>query len=211
MNAILMAPPAAVAPTKSTIKGLFSADDYPSSMALKGEQGGIGIKLLADPIGKVEMCTVFASSGHKDLDSYTCDLVKRRARFPTVTDQDGKPVYGLYKSVVSWSLDVPRAYKLPPDLELEINHAPAGLSLPLEFKVAYLYGVDGKVHDCRLAPEAPPQPQELIDIACRSFVDGDQQIIRDSSGQPVEAWTVSTVDYTQDGVSRSTAPSPASP
>jgi len=211
MIAIMIAAPAAVAPVKSTIAGLFRADDYPGAMARNGEEGGVALTMLVEPDGKVEKCTVFASSGHKDLDSYTCDVVKLRARFPAVADQEGKAVYGLYNTMVTWSLDVPRAYSLPPDLELAIDHAPSGVHLPLQFKVAYMYGVDGAISGCRLAPEGSPEPQELVDIACQSFADGGKQIIRNGKGEPVEAWTVSTVRYTKSAVTRSTAPSPASP
>lgn len=211
MIAILMTAPTAVAPVKSTIAGLFRADDYPGVMARNGEQGGVALTMLVEPDGKVEKCTVFASSGHKDLDSYTCDVVKLRARFPEVADQDGKAVYGLYNTIVSWSLDVPRRYVLPADLELAIDHAPGGVQLPLQFKVAYMYGIDGAISGCRLAPEASPEPRELVDIACQSFAGGPKQIIRNSKGQAVEAWTVSTVRYTQGAVSRSTVPWPASP
>lgn len=196
MPAVLIAPPAAVAPVKPAITGLFRANDYPSLMASRGEEGPVAMAILAAPDGRVDNCTVFLSSRYKDLDDYTCDIIKKRAKFAPVTGEDGKPAYGLYNQIVTWSLDFPKSYRLQPDLELQINHAPPGVSLPLEFKVAYIYEPDGSIHGCRLAPEEAAQPKDLVDVACQSFAEGGKEIVRNSAGQPVEAWTVSTVRFT---------------
>jgi len=204
---------AAVAPPANpSLQGIVRADDYPAWAADEGQQGTTGFELLIGPDGKVQRCTVLVSSGFPRLDSYTCDLVKRRAVFERAIDDHGNPAYGIYRSVMSWSLGGPgRRVELSPDLELQINRAPAGVSLPLEFSVAYMTSPTGAVSGCKLAYVAKPAPQELVDIACQSLGQGHPEIVHDLAGKPVNAWIVSSVRFTQDPVTQSTARSPASP
>ena len=203
---------AAAPPANPSLQGIVSADDYPAWAADEGQQGTTGFELLIGTDGKVQRCTVLVSSGFPRLDSYTCDLIKRRAVFEKAVDDHGNPAYGIYRSAMSWSLGGPaRQLELSPDLELQINQAPAGVSLPLEFRVAYMTSATGAMSGCKVAYAAKPAPKELVDLACQTFGQGPPEIVHDLTGKPVAAWIVSSVRFTQDPVSRSTALSPASP
>jgi len=212
MIASLLVLLAAAPQAEPSVAGILRGDDYPTWAADEGQQGSVGFELLVGPDGKVERCTVLVSTGHPELDSYTCDLLKKRASFAATVNAQGKPAYGVYRNVVSWSLDSPAApMELAPDLELQISRAPTGVSLPLEFSVSYMSSPTGAVSGCRLAYKAKPAPKVLLDIACRAFSSGPPEIVRNVKGEPVDAWIVSTVRFTQDPISRSTALSPASP
>ena len=72
---------AASPPANPTLEGIVSADDYPAWAADEGQQGTTGFELLIGPDGKVQRCIVLLSVGFPTLDSYTCNLIKRRAVF----------------------------------------------------------------------------------------------------------------------------------
>jgi protein TonB len=42
--------------------------------------------------GRVVNCRITRSSGHRELDGWTCDLLARRYRFAPSRDEDGAPV-----------------------------------------------------------------------------------------------------------------------
>jgi protein TonB len=47
---------------------------------------------------------VTSSSGTPELDSTTCSLVQRRARFTPATDGEGQPTSGSYNGRVRWQI-----------------------------------------------------------------------------------------------------------
>jgi protein TonB len=82
----------------------ITTDDYPPS-ALRGEEQGvvaIALRIAAD--GRIDSCTVTASSGHPTLDQATCRLYQRRARFTPARDDAGAPVAGTFNDRVRWQL-----------------------------------------------------------------------------------------------------------
>ncbi|WP_022686754.1 energy transducer TonB [Sphingomonas phyllosphaerae] len=82
----------------------ITTDDYPPS-ALRGEeQGVVGIALRIAADGRIDSCTVTASSGHVALDQATCRLYQRRARFTPARDDAGTPVAGTFTDRVRWQL-----------------------------------------------------------------------------------------------------------
>lgn len=111
-NAVTVDPPALPkAPSKATgvlARGdrnqWITTDDYPPS-ALRGEEQGvvaIALRIAAD--GRIDSCTVTASSGHVALDQATCRLYQRRARFTPARDDGGNPVAGTFTDRVRWQL-----------------------------------------------------------------------------------------------------------
>lgn len=86
--------PFAAAPTKaevqkhedglaraSNIFDFATADDYPAKAVREAREGVTGYALTVSPDGKITDCLIVNSSGHADLDSATCDVLRRRARF----------------------------------------------------------------------------------------------------------------------------------
>jgi len=187
---LMQAPPAR--PNPPHVQGLISADDYPPRAMAKGEEGTVVFDALVGPDGSVDKCTIAVSSGYADLDQATCSIVQRRARFVPARDAKGAAIYGIFRQVINWSLGNLVGGHLEPELELQINEAPAGVKLPLVMTLSYVSQVDGSASNCRLdssAPtsSAPPPPQVLVDLACNSIVGGPRDIVRNSHGQPVEA------------------------
>ena len=109
-----VAPPAPPAPpppriepvrAKGDVRGLFSTDDYPSRALRNEEQGTVRARLTIDSRGRVSGCTITQSSGSAELDSTTCRLLERRARFDPATDSNGNRVEGSYTTPpITWRI-----------------------------------------------------------------------------------------------------------
>ena len=89
---------------KGSLTGLFSGDDYPPSAQRSGDQGTTAVRLTIGTDGRVSDCSVTASSGSGSLDSATCSIIKRRARFTPAKDQAGGPTTGSYSQRIKWVL-----------------------------------------------------------------------------------------------------------
>ena len=98
-----MAQPRAPKP-KNAPSGWATPNDYPSRDLREGNQGVTEFKLAVGVDGKVQSCTVTASSGFPGLDKATCDNVSRRARFEPATDGSGNRVTGTYSNRIRWEI-----------------------------------------------------------------------------------------------------------
>lgn len=108
------APPAPAAPPpprisqqaapKGSLTGLFSSEDYPPAAQRNGDQGTTAVRLTIGSDGRVSDCSVTASSGSSSLDSATCSIIRRRARFTPAKDQGGAPTSGSYSQRIKWVL-----------------------------------------------------------------------------------------------------------
>ena len=87
------------------LAGLFSADDYPADAQMRDEQGTVRVELKIDNRGRVSQCNVVDSSGSSSLDSATCRILKRRARFTPARDSSGQPVTDTYTQRITWRLE----------------------------------------------------------------------------------------------------------
>lgn len=79
-------------------------DDYRPRWVAEELSGTARFTLQIDARGKVTGCTITRSTGHAALDTATCDLVSKRARFDAARDGNGKPVAGTYSNSVRWSI-----------------------------------------------------------------------------------------------------------
>ena len=79
-----------------------TSNDYPARDLREGNAGVTGFRLTIGSDGKVQSCTVTASSGFPGLDRATCDNVSRRARFEPATDGSGAKVPGSYAINIRW-------------------------------------------------------------------------------------------------------------
>lgn len=82
-------------------------DDYPATALRAGEEGTVTVKLDIAPEGRVRSCTVTSSSGSTTLDTATCTLLQRRARFTLATNEAGAAVAGAIEHKVHWVLPRP--------------------------------------------------------------------------------------------------------
>ena len=108
-------PPAPVAPpppppprvsqaarATGSLPGLITTDDYPQSALRNGDQGTTAVSLTIGPNGRVSGCNVTSSSGSGSLDSTTCSVLTRRARFTPAKDQNGQPIGDTTSVRIKW-------------------------------------------------------------------------------------------------------------
>lgn len=102
----LPSPTATVAPRapkpKNAPGSWATSSDYPARDLREGNQGVTGFMLTIGVDGRVQSCTVTASSGFPGLDKATCENVSRRARFEPATDSSGNRITGTYSSRIRW-------------------------------------------------------------------------------------------------------------
>lgn len=78
--------------------------DYPSAALREGRGGRVGYSLQVGTDGRVTKCTITSSSGHADLDTATCELLQRRARFDPAIGKDSNPTVGSWTQTVNWTI-----------------------------------------------------------------------------------------------------------
>jgi protein TonB len=89
---------------KNAPGGWATPNDYPSRDLREGNQGVTQFTLTIGVDGRVQSCTVTASSGFPGLDKATCDNVSRRARFEPAIDGSGNRVTGTYSNRIRWQI-----------------------------------------------------------------------------------------------------------
>jgi protein TonB len=92
------------AKARGNLLSLISDDDYPQSAIRNEEQGTTAVRLTIGTDGRVAGCDVTQSSGSSALDSTTCNIFRRRARFTPAKDQGGNPISDTYVQRVRWVL-----------------------------------------------------------------------------------------------------------
>lgn len=157
------------APVPTNLTKWAAPDDVPVQLIPEGPNLAVGFRIVVDPAGKPQDCHIDSSSGIKNLDSYTCKLVMRRARFQPATDELGRPMFGAYKSFLSWWV----GEKGPPppapfagDLDLLVNALPAGTTSPITVRVMFAVDPDGRASSCLSAKQQPEPTAALVKLAC---------------------------------------------
>jgi protein TonB len=76
---------------KGDLRTLFSGDDYPASAQSAGAEGTARATLTISAEGRVVGCDITQSTGNRALDSATCSILRRRAKFTPARDSNGNP------------------------------------------------------------------------------------------------------------------------
>jgi TonB family protein len=105
---------------------LFSDGDYPAEALRNGEQGIVSFELAVGVDGQVTGCTITNSSGSSLLDSTTCSILVRRARFKPATDASGKPLPDTFTGKIVWRLPETGPPPAEPPLPAPEEDAAAG-------------------------------------------------------------------------------------
>ena len=74
---------------KGDLRTLFTTDDYPASALAANAEGTSQAQLTIGPTGAVVSCNIIRSSGNASLDSATCNILRRRAKFSPARDNEG--------------------------------------------------------------------------------------------------------------------------
>ena len=99
-------PPPRIQPKGPSPKGnpgnWANNNDYPSRALREEQEGTTRFRVSIGTDGRVTGCEVTGSSGSSELDSATCSLISRRARFNPATDGEGQPIPSGWSSQVKW-------------------------------------------------------------------------------------------------------------
>jgi len=81
-----------------------SSDDYPHSAVKSGAMGETHALVTVGINGRASDCRIIRTSGHRDLDSASCNIVTRRVRFTPARTSDGALVLGPAYLTMRWEL-----------------------------------------------------------------------------------------------------------
>jgi TonB family protein len=141
--------------------------DYPVYAFQRRQEGATAFELLVDPRGKPVNCIVTQSSGSDALDRQACNVAMRKAHFAAAIDANGAPVYGTYRTKVTWALDPEHWAQMEagPDLEVNLSQLPEGTVQPVDVKFAYLVDASGRASNC--TPMGPVHSKLLDPLGCQ--------------------------------------------
>ena len=91
---------------RGDVRSLFSSDDYPASAQSAGAEGSAQAQLTIGPDGRVVGCSLVRSTGNGALDSATCNILRRRAKFTPARDSSGNATTDTYTTpTIVWRLE----------------------------------------------------------------------------------------------------------
>jgi protein TonB len=91
---------------RGDLRTLFGPDDYPASAQASEAQGTAQAKLTIGPDGRVQACNLIRSTGNSALDSATCNILRRRAKFTPAKDSNGNATTDTVTTPpISWRLE----------------------------------------------------------------------------------------------------------
>lgn len=168
-----IAVPAVRATPGQSLPTLFSSNDYPVAALRDGEMGTTAVVLAIAPDGRVSQCSIATSSGSASLDSATCSILVRRARFTPARDGDGNAAEDRFASRIRWILP-PR----PPTpfadhrtaLVFTTDAAGAVMACRVEGST------DSSGND-RLCAAMMPQARAIVSQAARTSVMADRELV----------------------------------
>lgn len=132
------------------IGGTVSASDAPVHLITENRLQRVSIALTVKPDGKTQSCSIEVSSGNPKLDTYTCNLISRRARFRAATSSNGTPSYGIFRQTMSWWVGngMPPKVRPPADLYLTVLKLPGEAKSPVTLQVRAEVDAVGRVSHC---------------------------------------------------------------
>lgn len=92
---------------RTPLQQLITSEDYPASAVAQKEEGRVAFLLDVSPDGRVYGCMIGHSSGSAALDSATCTIMLRRARFTPAIDSQGMPAAARVGGSFDWKLPEP--------------------------------------------------------------------------------------------------------
>ena len=178
-----------VAASPETPMPWFDFKDYPMKAFEKKWEGVTRFELLIAPDGAIADCKITSSSGHEEFDKASCYLAQKRVKFRAARDANGQAAWGVYRSQAVWAFPEHRlSAPPPPDLEVSLNKIPEGAKEPPAVKLAYAVDASGNPSSCTMMPSSLPQPQVLVELACKQLLESAAHSpVLGPGGQPVAA------------------------
>jgi TonB family protein len=82
----------------------FSSNDYPASMARKGTESAVNVRLLVNAAGQVTKCTSLSHYDSPEFNQAVCGVFTKRARFQPAELADGTRVPSYYTQHIVFKL-----------------------------------------------------------------------------------------------------------
>jgi hypothetical protein len=142
----------------------------------------VGSSLTVGLDGAVQACATSRTSGTPQLDQFTCDLLKKRARFNPARAPDGTPIYGVFRVWSAWTnwLTVERdAY----DFQVVSDELASRLKGPQRIDIAYLVDAAGNLASCW--DENHDDVADFVAAACKLLPGRMISAVVDEAGVPV--------------------------
>jgi Gram-negative bacterial TonB protein C-terminal len=182
----------------SPTRVLFSNQDVPIGVFETGKPVSVPFRLTLAPNGRILDCKAESPTDNPALNAHTCTTIRRRGPFQPAT-QDGKPVYGVYRSVATFSFGddsgKPLSY-VTNDLDISLSRLPKGMMS--QASVAFTVAVDatGKLTACQ-GKVANADPS-LVKIGCDQLVRTYKAVpAATAAGIPVESVQTAVVLFTK--------------
>ena len=152
------------------LKPLLGPDDVPTRLVEPNVLQRVGIALTVTPNGKIQGCAVEKSSGNSKLDSYTCEVAARRAKFKPPTHIDGAAAYLIYRADINWWLGdgYPPSTQPGGDLYLTVTALPPKVASPAIVRLMLEVGADGSLSNC--AAEDSKYDLALVKTGCEQLL-----------------------------------------
>lgn len=185
-------------PLPTDALAVFSPDDMPPYVQLAGINRFIATRTTVQPNGTPQDCGVERSGGDPKLDSLTCAIILKRARFHPSRWIDGSPAYAVIRTPVSWIIggppsngEIQKAY--PADMDISVSRLPQGAKSPTLVRLMLAVDENGRAIGCDESPSIPgfyreKMFPELVPIACRQVMSEYTAVpAKDPSGKPVHS------------------------
>ena len=85
------------------IEGALTHADYRRARAPEGAAGTVRVSFRVRTDGRVDRCSVTASSGYAEFDRSTCALIEQRFRFRPARDASGRPIDWIIRTDYTWT------------------------------------------------------------------------------------------------------------
>ena len=136
-----------VAPEPKGYSLQFTFDDVPDFLVSQGTGAWqVPYRIDVSTEGKILDCQTEVKSSVAKLDSYTCWMIRRRARFKPARI-DGRPTHGIFRSAITFAVAVDTSFAPPTmgnaDIQLVVNQLPARITSPAYVRVSFIVDEGG--------------------------------------------------------------------
>ena len=114
---------------------------YPKRALAAGEQGLVAFKVRIDKAGQPTNCEVTHSSGYRQLDDETCQLILIHGVFKPVQDSEGNKINQVAEGVVNWKVPGSTAKVVAP-VKVTAQNAPEKMICKRELRQGTLAGYE---------------------------------------------------------------------
>lgn len=83
-------------------------------------EGTVEVELTIGKSGNVVKCKILESSGHRLLDTNTCDVLNRPRRYRPALDTNGNPIEGTITEKLVWKFPVQELPEAIPEMKVEL-------------------------------------------------------------------------------------------